>query len=176
MTGARRGCCLRTAALVIGAALVAIPAAHAVGNLRIHGGHLSVVLPAGAWDGRYEFRPLTQGTPAITFANVSLGRWQYAYGQTDPTIFWRASGLMFTVIDQTAAGPSLSATRIVPPLRVRPRDASRFEGIPPNHAFVHRIVRINGRVIELWIQFGHPRLTPTDVRHANERLRAVTIS
>jgi hypothetical protein len=143
-------------------------------GLLVRGGHLSVMLPLGAWDGRFDLRP--PAPPALTFANVALGRWQYMFGQNDPTTAWRPSSLMISVIDETDENGKRNAEPVSLPLKVRARDVLGLEGIPPNHALLRRTVRVSGRVVEVWVQLGHRRVTANDLSVANRLLRRVAVT
>jgi hypothetical protein len=83
---------------------------------------------------------------------------------------------MISVLDETGATNPGQVDAISLPLRVRARDHKSFEGIPLNHAFLMRTVRVKHRLIAVWIQFGHPRLTRADLTIANRVLRSVRVS
>jgi hypothetical protein len=83
---------------------------------------------------------------------------------------------MISVIDESGDTGATHAEAAALPLRVRARDVGGFEGIPPSHAFARRSVRVNSRLIEVWVQFGHRRLTAADLNRANRLLRRVDVS
>lgn len=162
----------RYLAVGIGCALAAAGAAPGeVRSVRI--GHLSAVLPRG-WFGRAE---VVARTPAaLTFGNLPVGRWLYLLGQNDPRTRWRYGSIMISVIDDT---PGSRRTDGVPsrlPLRVSSVDSLGLEGIDTTHALLRRAVRVNRRVVELWVQFGHLRLTRADLARANRALGGVRVS
>ena len=83
---------------------------------------------------------------------------------------------MISVLDETGATNPGQVDAVSLPLRVRARDHTSLEGIPLNHAFLMRTVRVKHRLIAVWIQFGHPRPTRADLSIANRLLGSVRVS
>jgi hypothetical protein len=132
-------------------------------------GRLCVKNQSG-WKSRAVQRPGT--APALLLTNFAFGRLDYLNGHTDHQLRWPHGGVLISISDWTQAATSAMKSEYRPTseLQIAAPDFHPFEGV---RNLGQRHVRLNGRLLEVWVQ-ARPT-TATTIAAANLELAGVQV-
>lgn len=111
-------------------------------------------IPAAGWKEESVLRDKST-PPALVLTNFRFGNSLAEWGLLDPRLRWAHGDVMIAVADWTKVGSKGYLRSFLPgSLRVRPSDIARFGAFPD--AIGHRLVRVGGRYLELWVEARPP--------------------
>jgi hypothetical protein len=130
---------------------------------------LRITIPGG-WHGRiYQRRA---GLPILQAGNFRLPENDDDVGTKATKRMRRAS--IFISLLEACPGSPFPHVRL--PVRIRRSDfLPMFEGVPRSHAFARRLLTVNGRKFQLWLQFGRRPAVASALQHANDVIETLGI-
>jgi hypothetical protein len=164
------------AAAGLGVASFSFPSSSVASGSRVVAGHgIRMELPPG-WDGRVYQRSLPGSLPVLQAASFTLPRAGDDDVGSNAVRRMRAGSVRFGLLEVgEPAGPRFHPARL--PLRIARGDfGAPFEGVPLEHAFATKHVRVAGRAFVLWADFTTQPVSPTLLEQANRVLATVKIA